>query len=258
MATHLHKHTHTIPPLTKLTTMHSNLSTHASHQTKQVLTFERQVLKRRVKRDFIDLGQPPTVNGPGQGGRGAQTHQNQHSPSLSLHNGQQQRQPVQMNRPAARPSQFLRPPNQPPANQMGAFNYHQHQQTHGQTVGSNLQYSDNRRLGQSQLQPPNQRAHFFDQLEMNSSGPVPFFLHANFSNAQANGGAGSSNINKHRPPPPPIQMSATSGELQRNNQTFHYANETLRQAPFNDPSWPLMWYLVSIRLWRYSFTSKEL
>lgn len=203
------------------------------------------MLKRRVKRDFIDLGNPPPMSSGGLS-RGAQTH-HQQPPQTG-----QQRQPMQMTRPTARPSLFLRPPNQAPAHQMGSFSSYQQQQPPGQTGGF-MQYADNRRFGgQSQIQmqqSPNQHHHHqqaqaSDQLEMNSSGPIPFFLHANFSNVQS--GSGSS-INKHRPPPPPIQMNAASGELQRSNQTFHYANETLRSAaPFNDPSWPLMWYLVSV------------
>jgi hypothetical protein len=213
-----------------------------------VLKFERQVLKRRVKRDFIDLGNPATAplgngNGGGLARNAAQAH-------LQLQQSQQR----QMLRPAARPGQLLRPPNQAPANQ-------QHYQQH---------YADTRRLGQPQTRPigqhqqqKQQQASFFEQLDMTPSGPVPFFMHANYSGGPSSsvGGGGPANSinNKHRPPPPPIQMSVAGSELhhQRNNQTFHQhhhqqqqhqPNETAgaRPAPFNDPSWPLMWYLVSV------------
>lgn len=212
----------------------------------QVLKLERQVLKKRVKRDFIDLGNQPTVSGS-LGEHAVNRAQQQQQP-----NGFSPR-PIQMLQPngAGRPAQYLRPANQPP----GSLHYHQ--PPAGQAAPQNaatmpqLQV-ENRRLGSGhplvafpslsnnagsvRLKPAQQQ--YFDQLEMTPSGPPPFFLHANFSANQ-----------QQRPPPPPIQFSEQRHHGANHNSStpaqFEQANQTARPAPFNDPSWPLMWYLVS-------------
>lgn len=152
-----------------------------------MLELKRQVLKRRVKRDFLELAGPA----PGQ------------QPARPA--------PMQLLRPApGRPAhhQYTRPANQLPGGLVAA----------------------QRRPGVS---PPTAGRHHQqpgagEALEPASSGPGALFA--------------PPAPYKQRPPAPPL-ADAGPGPLSHHAQAH---NSTLRPAPFTDPSWPLMWYLVSV------------
>ena len=149
-----------------------------------MLKLERQLLKRRVKRDFLE---PPSL------GQQQQLNQAQGQPNEP--SGQLAHNRMQLLRPAARPG-------------LG-----QQQRPFASLVRPPTAASDGRRLP-----PPPQ-----EPLEPAGSGPAGALL------------AGPRR-------PQPLGAAASSPRAQFANSTAASA------APFNDPSWPLMWYLVSASL----------
>lgn len=204
------------------------------------------MLKRRVKRDFIELEPPPLKSS---------------SARLERAHSQQVRPPNQA-RPPPSAQQVLRP-----APMAGGRNHAPQQQQHqhhpptrpaNQPPPStpNRLSSQAPRLGaggSSLLDFPDS----LDSLEVSASTPSVLNFGAAFNRQQApnqqqqqqrvyqNSSSSSSSTQM------PLIVSSvivapanqTSGRIHGNNNNNN--SSLVDERPFNDPSWPLMWYLVS-------------
>lgn len=174
----------------------------------QVLKLERQVLKKRVKRDFLELSSGEA-----------------HQPQL----GRPAASPHLLRPTAGRPAhhQLTRPANQLPSQQTTPANGQRRPNYPGnQQMAATLTTSGQQRHGP-----------FLDQLDTAPSGPAPFFSQPGPSNLSHK---------QTRPLPPPLSTSGNSTQSALvGAAASNSSSGQLRRAPFDDPSWPLMWYLVS-------------
>lgn len=210
-----------------------------------MLLLERQVLKRRVKRDFLDLPPPPPnyQNVDNQNANYARSN-NQQGSQLLLQQQQQQRNSLRSGQQQAQPrpsqhGQYTRPANQPPA------------QHPGQRIHLGPNRLNSMRLGPTSTggghtPPPllTDSGHNEPRtMEILESAATNLLYQQAASLAGAGLTASASVPLGHKQRPQLAPSNASFAQVQHANKTGAKSD---RRAPFNDPSWPLMWYLVSI------------
>lgn len=188
-------------------------------QLKQVLLLERQVLKRRVKRDFLDLRMAPTTSTQSSGVHldstyapgGARTlAANRAPPKPANQAPRQQHQQAHLLRPAP-PARLAQHQYTRPANQAPSAAYRAHLQQAPGLAGAppSVRLASGGHRPASQLPVWSGQPDAAELLEVAASNVRPA-------------------------PPKPLGANLSSP-----------AAPAKPSAPFNDPSWPLLWYLVS-------------
>lgn len=234
----------------------------------QVLRLERQVLKRRVKRDFIEL----------------RSDIQPQQPQLHLANRSQLRH----SSAGSSSAQLLALGINRPANQVPARGKPQQQHSNAQSVpfeghtsaggGFHVATNNNNNRPNQQanghVRPPNQQpiyaggrypqAHHQAGLARLGAGrlsSIPGDMISLGSTLQpelllASDSIASVISSQHRPannmiPNPMLYTTTTTESVSQvnNGSSMRPVNGSIsssKRAPFNDPSWPQMWYLVSI------------
>lgn len=215
--------------------------------SKQVLLLERQVLKRRVKRDFLELGanQAPAALGTRLGAAAAQADpagwpslaalaggasEGPAQVRLQPHTSPQQQQQLQLQQAhlSALGGQARPHVQQAKPGLMRIPAHHHYTRPANQAVNPHPQRVATGRL-LAEPAPYQQ-----ESLETAATGSSLLYQQL------ANGLAASQ--------PSSAAAKGANASIAAGGQRAPFANGTSggnKQMPFNDPSWPLMWYLVS-------------
>lgn len=193
-----------------------------------MLLLERQVLKRRVKRDFLDL--PPNY----------QNVDNQNA-NYARSNNPQGSQLIQQQRNPNRPGQQLQPRPFPHGQQTRPANQQPAVQRTFQLGNAGRLNALRPNPSAAALTPPpllTDSSHNEPRtMEILESAATSLLYHQASLSAAASAPLG----HKQRP-----QLAPSNSSFSQVSHTNQSSSKSDRQAPFNDPSWPLMWYLVSI------------
>lgn len=194
-----------------------------------MLRFERQVLKRRVKRDFIELQS-----------HHQQTPASSPSPSQSTQAKQQVRFP-----PLGSGSQLR------PANQVAAV-VSKVAPSYGRPVAAQLSHRADHpiRAGQSSSTSRPSHGQFIRPANQQPAGRYsqhPHLQPLSQASGRVNGAANhlSADLLLASDSIATASQANAAHQQQQTTPSNQAQGSRNKTAPFNDPSWPLMWYLVS-------------